>query len=238
MFKSIDKNRIPNHIAIIMDGNGRWAKKRFLPRLAGHKAGVDALKKVTEAGKDLGVKVMSFFAFSTENWKRDKEEVNGIFDLVKTHLTENYERFITSNVKIQTMGDISKLPADLYNLLVDVTEKTKNNTEFIVNIGLNYGSKSELVRACNSLISKGVTSVTEDDIQKELYTSNLPDPDLIIRTSGEQRLSNFMLYQAAYSELYFPKTYWPDFNKSHLIKAIKEYQSRDRRYGNIKQEKK
>ena len=238
MFNKIDKNRSPNHIAIIMDGNGRWAQKRFLPRLAGHKAGVDALKRVTEAGKELGVKVMSFFAFSTENWKRDKEEVEGIFDLVKLHLTENYESFITGKVQIRTMGDISKLPSDLYNLLADVTEKTKHNTEFIVNIGLNYGSKAELCRAVNSLISKGLKNITEEDIQKELYTNNLPDPDLIIRTSGEQRLSNFMLYQAAYSEFYFPKTYWPDFNKKHLIKAIKEYQSRDRRYGNIKQEKK
>ena len=235
MYKS--EKRIPTHIAIIMDGNGRWAKKRLLPRLAGHKAGVDALKRITDAGKELGVKVMSFFAFSTENWKRDKEEVYGIFDLIQKHLEENYDRFVNGNVQIRTMGDISRLPKDLYDMLVDVTEKTKHNTDFIVNIGISYGAKDELTRAVNNLIKKGKTVVTEQDIKNELYTSDLPDPDLIIRTSGEQRLSNFMLYQAAYSELYFPKTYWPDFNKKHLIKAIEVYQSRDRRFGNIKQEK-
>ncbi len=236
MFK-IDKNKIPYHVGIIMDGNGRWAKKRLLPRLAGHKAGVDALKRVTNAARELGIKELSFFAFSTENWQRDKEEVDGIFDLVLKHLKENYERFIHDKVKITTMGDISKLPKNLYELLVDVTNKTKHNTEFIVNIGLNYGSRSEIIRACNNLINKGKKNITQQDFINELYTSSLKDPDLIIRTSGEQRLSNFMLFQSAYSELYFTKTYWPDFNKKHLIKAIKDYQSRDRRFGKIKQEK-
>ncbi|MBO5884754.1 MAG: isoprenyl transferase [Clostridia bacterium] len=236
MIKEIDLNRVPKHIAIIMDGNGRWAKKRMLPRLAGHKAGVSALKRVVKAGEELGVKIMSFYAFSTENWKRDNEEVYGIFDLVRKHLKENFDTFINRNIKIQTMGDISRLPEDLYKMLLDITEKTKNNTGLIVNMGLSYGGRSELVRAFNNLIQKGVKQVTEEDIQKELYTCNIDDPDLIIRTSGEQRLSNFMLYQAAYSELYFPKVHWPDFNKKHLEKAIIEFQSRDRRYGNIKQE--
>lgn len=238
MANQIDYNRIPKHIAIIMDGNGRWAKKRMLPRLAGHKAGVDALKRVVKAGSELGVKIMSFYAFSTENWKRDKEEVYGIFDLIKKHLKENFDRFIKDNIKIQTMGDISRLPEDLYKMLLDVTEKTKNNTGLIVNMGLSYGGRDELARAFNHLIKKGVTHVTEEDIKNELYTKDLCDPDLIIRTSGEQRLSNFMLYQAAYSELYFPKIHWPSFNKKYLEKAIIEYQSRDRRFGNIKQEKK
>ncbi len=236
MFK-IDKNKIPYHVGIIMDGNGRWAKKRFLPRLAGHKAGVDALKRVTTAAKELGIKELSFFAFSTENWQRDKEEVDGIFDLVLKHLEENYDRFIRDNVKITTMGDISKLPQKLYKLLNDVTDKTKHNTEFVVNIGLNYGSRAEIIRACNNLIEKGKKNISQQDFINELYTSSLKDPDLIIRTSGEQRLSNFLLFQSAYSELYFTKTYWPDFNKKHLIKAIKNYQSRDRRFGKIKQEK-
>ncbi len=233
----IDKNKIPYHVGIIMDGNGRWAKKRLLPRLAGHKAGVDALKRVTNAARELGIKELSFFAFSTENWQRDKEEVDGIFDLVQKHLEENYDRFIHDKVKITTMGDISKLPKKLYELLVDVTDKTKHNTEFVVNIGLNYGSRSEIVRACNNLIEKGKKNITQQDFINELYTSSLKDPDLIIRTSGEQRLSNFMLFQSAYSELYFTKTYWPDFDKKHLVKAIINYQSRDRRFGKIKQEK-
>lgn len=237
MFKKIDNNNIPKHIGIIMDGNGRWAKKHMLPRIAGHKAGVDALKRVTKAGRELGIKVMSFFAFSTENWKRDKSEVYGIFDLVRKHLQENYQQFISGNVRIRTMGDISKLPQDLYELLLDVTEKTKHNTEFTVNIGLNYGSRSEIVRAFNNLVKKNKKEINENDLINELYTGDLPEPDLIIRTSGEQRLSNFMLFQSAYSELYFPKIHWPDFDKKQLEKAIIEYQKRDRRFGNIKQEK-
>lgn len=238
MQKKIDPHNLPKHIAIIMDGNGRWAKKRLLPRLAGHKAGVDALKRVTKAGRELGIKVMSFFAFSTENWQRDKNEVDGIFDLILNHLKENYQRFIAGNVKIQTMGDIKRLPKELYELLIDVTEKTKHNTDFVVNIGLSYGGRDEIAYACNNLIKKGKTFVTADDIASELYTKDLPYPDLIIRTSGEQRLSNFMLFQSAYSELYFPKIHWPDFDKKQLEKAIIEYQSRDRRFGKIKQEKK
>lgn len=237
MYKKIDEHALPVHIGIIMDGNGRWAKKRMLPRLLGHRAGVDALKRVTEAAQKIGIKVMSYFAFSTENWKRSKEEVDGIFDLVLTHLKENYDRFVNGKTKIMTMGDISKLPKELYELLLDVTEKTKHNTEFIVNIALNYGSRSELSRAFTNLAKKGKVEITEDDIKSELYTSELPDPDLIIRTSGEMRLSNFMLFQSAYSELYFPKIHWPDFDEKHLRKAIIEYQSRDRRFGNVKQEK-
>ncbi len=238
MFKKIDSNNIPVHIAIIMDGNGRWAKKRLLPRLAGHKAGVNALKRVVDAAKELGVKVMSFFAFSTENWNRSKEEVDGIFDLIENYIDTNYEQLMSSNIKIRTMGDISKLPSSLYKKLIDIIEKTQNNNSIIINIGLNYGSRAEVVRAYNSLINKGAKSITEQELMKELYTFDLPDPDLIIRTSGEQRLSNFMLLQGAYSELYFPKIYWPDFDKKALIRAIINYQKRERRFGSIKQEKK
>ncbi len=237
MFKKIDMQNLPVHIGIIMDGNGRWAKKRMLPRIMGHRAGVDALKRVTKSAKKLGIKVISYFAFSTENWKRSKEEVYGIFDLILKHLKENYDEFINGNTKIMTMGDISKLPKELYELLLDVTEKTKNNTDFVVNIALNYGSRSELARAFTNLAKKGKVDITVDDIKNELYTANLPDPDLIIRTSGEKRLSNFMLFQSAYSELYFPKIHWPDFDEKQLKKAIIEYQSRDRRFGNVKQEK-
>ncbi len=236
MFK-INKNKIPYHVGFIMDGNGRWAQKRLLPRLAGHKAGVEALKRVTSAARELGIKELSFFAFSTENWQRDKEEVDGIFDLIEKHLEENFEKFIEEKVTITTMGDISKLPQKLYRLLIDITEKTKHNTEFVVNIALNYGSRAEVVRACNKLIEKGKKNITLQDFASELYTASMKDPDLIIRTSGEQRLSNFMLFQSAYAELYFTKTYWPDFTKKHLVKAIKNYQSRDRRFGKIKQEK-
>ena len=235
MRKKYDENNLPKHIAIIMDGNGRWAKKRMLPRLLGHSAGVDALKKVVDAAKEIGIKYMSFYAFSTENWKRDKNEVDGIFDLVRKHIKENYQRLIDDNVKIVVMGQIERLPSDLKDILVDLIQKTQNNTGMVVNMGLSYGARPELVRAFNNLAEKGFKNITEKDIENELYTRNLPDPDLIIRTSGEQRLSNFMLFQAAYSELWFPKIHWPDFDKKWLIKAIIEYQKRERRYGNVKQ---
>lgn len=235
MRKKYDENNLPKHIAIIMDGNGRWAKKRMLPRLLGHSAGVDALKKVVDAAKEIGIKYMSFYAFSTENWKRDKNEVDGIFDLVRKHIKENYQRLIDDNIKIVVMGQIERLPSDLKDMLVDLIEKTQNNTGMVVNMGLSYGARPELVRAFNNLAEKGFKNITEKDIENELYTRNLPDPDLIIRTSGEQRLSNFMLFQAAYSELWFPKIHWPDFDKKWLIKAIIEYQKRERRYGNVKQ---
>ena len=175
MFKKIDMQNLPVHIGIIMDGNGRWAKKRMLPRIMGHRAGVDALKRVTKSAKKLGIKVISYFAFSTENWKRSKEEVYGIFDLILKHLKENYDEFVNGNTKIMTMGDISKLPKELYELLLDVTEKTKNNTDFVVNIALNYGSRSELARAFTNLAKKGKVDITVDDIKNELYTANLPD---------------------------------------------------------------
>ena len=235
MRKKYDENNLPKHIAIIMDGNGRWAKKRMLPRLLGHSAGVDALKKVVDAAKEIGIKYMSFYAFSTENWKRDKNEVDGIFDLVRKHIKENYQRLIDDNIKIVVMGQIERLPSDLKDILVDLIQKTQNNTGMVVNMGLSYGARPELVRAFNNLAEKGFKNITEKDIENELYTRNLPDPDLIIRTSGEQRLSNFMLFQAAYSELWFPKIHWPDFDKKWLIKAIIEYQKRERRYGNVKQ---
>ena len=222
-------------VAIIMDGNGRWAKRRLLPRTKGHERGAAIIEDVLKAFRDIGVKYLTLYAFSTENWKRDKIEVDGIFDLVRKHIKENYQRFINDNVKIVVMGQIERLPVDLQQMLVDLIEKTKTNTGMIVNIGLSYGSRPELVRAFNNLSQKGIKDITEQDIANELYTSSLPDPDLIIRTSGEQRLSNFMLFQSAYSELWFPKVHWPDFDKKWLIKAIIEYQKRERRYGNVKQ---
>ena len=235
MRKKYDEKNLPKHIAIIMDGNGRWAKKRMLPRLMGHSAGVDALKKVVEAAKEIGIKYMSFYAFSTENWNRDINEVEGIFELIRNHIKENYQRFIDDNVKIMVMGQIERLPQDLQELLYDLIKKTQNNSGMVVNMGISYGSKPELVRAFYNIAAKGLKNITEQDIVNELYTNSIPDPDMIIRTSGEQRLSNFMLFQAAYSELWFPKVHWPDFDKKWLIKAIIEYQKRERRFGNIKQ---
>ena len=230
--------KIPNHVAIILDGNGRWATRRGLPRTIGHKAGIEAVKRTVEGASELGIKVLSFFAFSTENWKRDKSEIDAIFEILRNYLKENEEEYLSKNLKLVTMGDISKLPEDIYKKFEELKEKTKSNTGMIVNIGLNYGGRDELVRAYNALLKQGKEVTSEEEIKKYLYTSSLPDPDFIIRTSGEQRLSNFMLYQCAYSELYFPKVLWPDFNKKYLIKALKNYSKRDRRFGGITKEKK
>lgn len=230
--------KIPKHVAIILDGNGRWATRKGLPRTVGHKAGIEAVKRTVEAAKELNIEVLSFFAFSTENWKRDKSEIDAIFEMLRNYLKENEEEYLNKNIKLETMGDITKLPEDLWKKFEELKEKTKNNTGMIVNIGLNYGGRDELVRAFNLLSKEGVKEVKEEDIKKHLYTFNLPDPDFIIRTSGEQRLSNFMLFQCAYSELYFPKVLWPDFDKKHLVKALKAYSKRDRRFGAITKEKK
>lgn len=229
----MNKN-IPNHIAIIMDGNGRWAKKRNKPRLFGHRAGVESIRQTIRACIDEGIEVLSVYAFSTENWKRPKDEVDGIFSLVAKYCKEGEENLNKLGVKVRCMGDISKLPDDAKTSLLNLIESTKNNNKFIFNIGLNYGGRAEIINAVNKLLSSGAKSCTEQELADLLYTSGLSDPDLIIRTSGEHRLSNFMLYQCAYSEFYFPKTYWPDFNKKHIKKAIRVYQKRNRRFGGLK----
>ena len=222
------------HLAIIMDGNGRWALKRGKPRLFGHKAGIESLKRTVSACLDFEIKVLSIFAFSTENWKRPKEEVDGIMNLISDFCDKDVQICVDLGVKVVTMGDISKLPAKLKNCLINLVEKTKDNNKLIVNIGINYGARAEIVRAVNNLIASGEKECTEESFKKYLYTADLPDPDLIIRASGENRLSNFMLYQCAYSEFYFPKVHWPDFNKKVIQKAIKVYQKRNRRFGGLK----
>lgn len=224
---------VPKHIGFILDGNGRWATKKHLPRLHGHKAGIDAVKKTLENAKKYGVEIISLYAFSTENWSRPKEEIDGIFKLLENFL-ENYKNeFIENGMRLRTMGDISKLPKTLVKKIEELSEKTRNNSTLVVNIGLNYGGRDELVRAVNELIKSGSKKITISDIQKNLYTHDLPDPDLIVRTSGEQRLSNFMLFQSSYSELYFPKVKWPDFNERWFLKTLKAFKKRHRRYGGI-----
>ena len=227
-------NKIPNHIAIIMDGNGRWALARGKSRLFGHRAGVESIKRTVDACLELNIKVLSIFAFSTENWKRPKEEVDGIFNLVDEFTSGDKDKFVSRGVKLRTMGDLSKLPTKLQDSIKTLKEKTKDNDKLILNIALNYGGRAEIVRAVNRVIESGKKECTEQDIIDNLYTFDLPDPDLIIRTSGEKRISNFMLFQCAYSEFYFPKIHWPDFNKKQLIKAIKTYQKRNRRFGGLK----
>lgn len=227
-------NKKLNHLAIIMDGNGRWAIKRGKPRLFGHKAGIESFKRVIKACGELGIGILSVFAFSTENWTRPQEEVDGIMNLITEFCEQDLDNAITNGVKVVTMGDLSKLPQKLQDSLNNVIEKTKNNNKLILNIGINYGARAEILRAVNNIIKDGIKECDEQTFNSYLYTANLPDPDLIIRASGEKRLSNFMLYQCAYSEFYFPKIHWPDFNKKVIEKAIKVYQKRNRRFGGLK----
>ncbi len=233
MFKNKVKN-IPQHIGIIMDGNGRWASLQGLPRNMGHKEGINAVDRTIDALIKLGVSVVSFFAFSTENWKRSEQEITGIFNLVRDFLHSKRNNFKERGVKITTMGELEPFPEDLKKELELIKEDTKNNKKLTVNLALNYGGRADIVRAVNKLINEGAKEVTEKEILENLYSSDLPEPDFIIRTSGEKRISNFMLYQMAYSELYFPKVLWPNFNERHLRKALKEYAKRNRRFGGIK----
>ena len=228
------ESRLPKHIAFIMDGNGRWAQRRALPRKLGHKAGVEAIKKTIDACIKFGVKYCSFFAFSTENWKRSKDEIDGIFALVRDYLNNNSDYFIERQVKIESIGVLTPFPEDLKLSLETLKQKTKHFDRTTVIFALNYGGRDDIARACEKLVAKGHQQITEDKISENLDSARFPDPDFVIRTSGEQRLSNFMLFQMAYSELYFPKVYWPDFNEKQLKKAILKYQKRDRRYGGLK----
>lgn len=227
-------NKIPNHIGIIMDGNGRWATKRGLPRNFGHRAGVKAIERTILACQKFGIKFCTFFAFSTENWKRSKEEINGIFNLLREYLAGSENFFIKNKIKLKSIGVLSSFPDDLQDALKQTIEKTKEFDGLVVVLALNYGGRDDIVRAYNKLIKDGIKQVDEKIILNYLDTSFLPEPDFVIRTSGEERISNFMLYQMAYSELYFPKVYWPDFGEKHLKKCLKIYQKRNRRYGGIK----
>ena len=237
--EQIDMNRIPKHIAIIMDGNGRWAKKRFLPRTAGHREGVERVSEIVEAASDLNVQCLSLYAFSTENWKRPKEEIDALMNLLILYINRELDRIDKNNIRMRVMGDISKLPKNVAEKVQMAIEKTKDNTGMVLNIGLNYGGRDEIVRAVKNILAdvkKGKLKeeeINSDVFSKYLYTSELPDPDLLIRPSGELRLSNFMLYQVAYTEFWFSEIYWPDFKPKHLYEAIIDYQKRDRRFGGI-----
>lgn len=235
----IDMTKIPKHIAIIMDGNGRWAKQRNLPRSMGHKAGVETIREIVKECSSIGVKYLTLYAFSTENWKRPEEEVNSLMNLLVLYLKNEFAELNKNNVVINSIGNISKLPDVCRNELNNAYEKTKKNTGLILNLALNYGGRDEIVNAfrkINAEIIRGSLSV--DDINEELlsrymYTSGMPDPDLIIRPSGEQRLSNFLLWQCAYSEFWYSNINWPDFRKKDLHMAIYDYQNRDRRFGSV-----
>ena len=224
----INLEKVPTHIAIIMDGNGRWAKSRFLPRTAGHKAGVEAIREVIKESQRLGVKHLTLYAFSTENWKRPKLEVDTLMTLLATYLSKEIKELHANNVKVTTIGDISKLPKNCIEQLNNAFELTKDNTGVNLNLALNYGSRDDIKNA-----KINIEEINENTIKNYLDTKSIPDPDLIIRTSGEQRLSNFLMWEAAYSEFYFTDIHWPDFNRIELQKAIYVYQNRDRRFGGL-----
>ena len=226
--------KLPNHIGIIMDGNGRWATLRGLQRNLGHKEGIKAIERTVLACQKYKIKFCSFFAFSTENWKRSDKEINGIFDLLRDYLNKEDNVFIKNKIKIDSIGVLDPFPKDLQKALYDLKDKTKNFDGLTVIFALNYGGRDDIVRAVNSLIEKGIKRIDEKMLLNALDTKQIPQPDFIIRTSGEMRISNFMLYQMAYSELYFPKLFWPDFKEKDLIKCLKEFEKRNRRYGGLK----
>lgn len=234
-----DKDNIPRHVAIIMDGNGRWAKKHNLPRTAGHRQGVKVVEKIIEAASESGVKVLSLYAFSTENWSRPEAEVNLLLRMLHNFLKSKIAKLIKNNIKLRVMGEIDKFAPNIKKLLIEAQEKTKENSGLILNIALNYGSRFEIVKATKKIVKKiiegglNIESLDEDNFGEFLYTSNLPDPDLLIRTSGEMRLSNFMLWQLSYTELYFSDKFWPDFSSADFKHAIGQYQKRERRFGDI-----
>jgi len=235
----LDMERIPSHIAIIMDGNGRWAKQRKLPRTMGHRAGMKNIKMMVEESSNLGVKYLTLYAFSTENWKRSKEEVGALMDLVVEFINKEFEELHRNNVKLNSIGDISKLPEKSKAAVEDTMYKTRNNTGLTLNIALNYGGRDEIVKGVKEVAKEvlegklQVDNIDDKIISDHLYTSGMPDPDIVIRPSGELRLSNYLLWQSAYSEFWFSDINWPDFKKEDLRRAISDFQKRDRRFGGV-----
>ena len=231
--KKVVKDTGLEHIAIIMDGNRRWAKEKGLPTPAGHKKGVDALRATVRACDDLGVKYLTVYAFSTENWNRKKEEVDFLMDLVAITLENELDEMHKENVKISFIGDLKKLSDKLQRVVYNAQDKTNNNTGVNLQIALNYGARDEITNAVKKIVQLGISSedVTPDLISKNLYTSEIPDPDILIRTGGEKRLSNYLLWQIAYSEVIVIDDFWPEFGKNKLINCIEEFNSRHRRYG-------
>jgi len=219
------------HIAIIMDGNRRWAKEKGFPSAVGHKKGVDALKKTMRAFDDFGIKYLTVYAFSTENWNRKPEEVNFLMDLLAQTLKNELKEMHENNVVISFIGDTTKLSDKLQAILKNAVETTKNNTGVNLQIAFNYGSRDEIVHAVKNIISEGITDITEETISNHLYTKNIPDPDLLIRTGGEMRISNYLLWQIAYSEFIVVPDFWPEFDKEKLSECILEYKNRNRRFG-------
>ena len=235
IFKKKPKSRnIPTHIAIIMDGNGRWAKKRALPRTAGHVVGSKKFKEIAKYCNKIGVKYLTVYAFSTENWKRPQDEVNGIMNLLRDYL-KDAENFKDENIRVRFIGDLEPLADDIKALIEKNEKGSADATGLNLNIAINYGGRDEITKAVKNIVASGISadSITEDTISQNLYTKDMPDPDFIIRPSGEYRLSNYLIWQSAYAEYWFSDVLWPDFTPKHLEQAIEEYNRRNRRFGGI-----
>lgn len=233
----IDKNRLPEHIAIIMDGNGRWAKAQGLDRSYGHKKGVDTVRTITEAASELGIKYLTLYTFSTENWNRPQEEIDALMSLMVMAIERETPDLIKNNVRLQAIGNIARMPEEVRQRLNKCISDTASGTGVTLVLALSYSSRWEIVEAVKKIATSvkngeiSIESINEDTISKSLTTASIPDPDLLIRTGGEERISNFLMWQISYSELYFTPEYWPDFNKESLCKAICDYQMRERRFG-------
>ncbi len=240
MIEKIDMQKIPKHVAIIMDGNGRWAKRKGLPRIAGHWAGAEALRDIVSTCSKLNIQALSVFAFSSENWKRPAQEVNSIMNLLLYYLKKEVDTLHKNNIKIMMSGDWHELPYRIVAQIKKSIRQTQNNSGLILNIVLNYGARREIILACKKMcrdVLEGKLNIEEIDqfaFEEFLYTRDLPDPDLLIRPSGELRISNFLLWQIAYTELWFTEVYWPDFKSEDLLQAVYDYQKRERRYGGLK----
>jgi undecaprenyl diphosphate synthase len=230
---SLDPDRLPAHIAIIMDGNGRWAGRRRLPRVAGHNAGVSAVRTTVETCARLGLRALTLYAFSIENWKRPRAEVETLWRLLRLYLRSELDLMMRHDIRFSAIGRVEELPGWVRGELDTVIRQTGQNQGLRLNLAINYGGRAEIIDAIKSLVAEGVIDIDEQAVSRRLYTAGMPDPDLLIRTSGEMRISNFLLWQIAYAELYVTQTLWPDFSRTQLLEAILDYQQRDRRFGGL-----
>src|SRR6185436_5889416 len=240
LLAAVDWDRLPRHVAIIMDGNGRWAAQRGQPRIAGHRAGVEAVRAAVDTGARLGLEALTLYAFSTENWKRPRYEVDALMRMLRRYLRLELEEINRQNIRFQTIGRTHALAPNVQQEIARAAGQTANNTGMVLSVALNYGGRAEIVDACRAAAQKALAEgraprdLSEEDIARELYTRNLPELDLLVRTSGELRISNFLLWQSAYAEIHVTETFWPDFRRVHLLEAIVDYQRRDRRFGGLK----
>ena len=233
LLQNINRSALPSHIAVIMDGNGRWARKRGLPRVAGHRSGISAVREVVEGSAELGISALTLYAFSLENWKRPATEVRTLMLLLREYLNREIDNLDRNNIRFRTIGRTDQLEPSVRQELDKAIARTQSNTGMVFMVALNYGGRAEIVDAVNQLLKAGRDSVDEAEFSRHLYTAGMPDPDLLIRTSGEMRVSNFLLWQIAYTEIYVTDTLWPDFSRKNLYEAIVAFQKRERRYGGL-----